>query len=170
MTAREDLENAKAYLAWVHLICGQSWDNPEPLDPAEFMAEFARLISLDAPIPPFARKFLADLAEGQGPFRLVLKPNGKKLQKFETDRRAYEQALEIEAAIPGRKRITAAIKEVLRKKKMANGTTAEAPEPSKDEMDQGFKDWSRAKRFMHPARVENLDRLAKRPRRERPES
>jgi hypothetical protein len=80
VSARDRPENVNAYVeahsAWVRFVYGQSWDNPEPLDPEEFMAEFARLISLDAPIPPFAENISPILPKAKAHFVSFLSQGG----------------------------------------------------------------------------------------------
>ena len=165
MSALDRPENVNAYVeahsAWMRFVYGQSWDNPEPLDPEEFMAEFARLISLDAPIPPFARKYLADLTKSQGPFRLILQPRGRAAQRFKTERRDYERALKIVDEIGKDENLSsvdAAIKEVLREEKIANGTAAKDIAITEGERRSWERSWNNAKQFM-PELIERLDGL-----------
>ena len=68
MKPRRDkiIEAIQANEAWMRLVYGHPWSDPEPPDVRAIEAEIVRLLRHEQPVPPFAQKWLVDWYSPRG--------------------------------------------------------------------------------------------------------
>ena len=141
MSARDDIEH---FHVWAKIVFGHPWSDDRSPDYAEMQREVARLLGSGKPVPPFAKKWLADLRTprrpGQGrECNADFRPDGRGTQILRRERREYLEALKILDLLQSGMSINKAIAHIF---------------PGRER--RGWEAWESAKRFMHPLLLERL--------------